>query len=90
MNDYLMERDSVTYLNFSKIFDTLSHYRLPVKKKSGISKNSKCCKTFFVRIMKVKIGNNYFESQYIPSGVPHESVWGLFLFLTFINDIKSK
>ena len=44
--------------------------------------------------MKVKIGNNYSETQNIPFGVLQESVLGLLLFLISINDlpndIKSK
>ena len=37
--------------------------------------------------MKVKIENNYSETQNIPSGIPQGSVLRLFLFLIFINDL---
>ena len=43
INEYLVKSDNVDiiYLDFSKVFDTLSHYRLPVKmKKSSISKKN--------------------------------------------------
>ena len=40
--------------------------------------------------MKVKVGNNYSETQYILSGFAQGSVQGLSLFLIFINDLKSE
>ena len=55
------------YLDFSKVFDMVSHCHLPVKTKNlGISKKKKIvnCARFFYRTMKVKIGNNYSEIQY--------------------------
>ena len=63
-----MEKDNANniYLDFSKIFDTVSHYHFLVKKKNfGISKKkeSKYCKIFLRDgTMKVKIDDNYSET----------------------------
>ena len=74
-----MEGDNpdVIYLDFSKAFDTVFHYCLLVKMKSfDISKNIISIVRYFLtdRTMKVKIGNNYSETQNIPSDVLQESV----------------
>ena len=61
-------------LGFSKALDTVSLYRLLVKMKNlGISKkNSKYRKILFDWTMKIKMGNNYRETQNISSGAPYD------------------
>ena len=50
------------------------------KKKKKKRKNSKYYKIFFDRVMNVKIGKNYFETQNIPSSAPQGSILGPLLF----------
>ena len=56
INEYLMEGDTVDiiYLDFSKAFHMVSHYHILLKMKK--TKNSKYCKIFFDRKLKVTIG----------------------------------
>ena len=52
INEYLMEGDNmnIIYFDFSKAFDTVSHYLLVKMKNLGISKkNSKYCNIPFDR-----------------------------------------
>ena len=73
----------IIYLDFGKAYDIVPHYCLQMKMKNlSISKRkSRYCKIFLIdRMMKVKIGNSYSETQNIPSSVPQESVLGLCCF----------
>ena len=68
VHEYLMEKDNanIIYSDFSKGFDTVSHYRLLVKMKNfGIFLIVNIVKYFLTgRSMKVKIDNNQFETKY--------------------------
>ena len=86
--EYLMEGDNVDiiYLDFRKVFDSVSHHLLVKVKQTWIFllKIVNIVR-YFNRSMNVKICNSYSETQTIPSDVPRASVLRPLLFLTFIT-----
>ena len=67
IKEYLMEEDNgdIIYLDSCKVFVISLSFNSKIKITLGISKNnSKYCKILFNRTMKVKIGDNFSETEF--------------------------
>jgi hypothetical protein len=77
-------------IDFSKAFDLVPHNRLPIKlAASGVDLRIVVwVREFLVgRTQRVRIEGQLSKEVRVTSGVPQGSVWGLLLFLAYVNDI---
>ncbi len=83
----------VVYLNFSKAFDSVCH-RLLIKKMEAMGihpKINRWVEEFLnYRIFRAKLGGQHSSEDNVKCGVPQGSLFGLHVFLIFINDLADE